>query len=705
MEATAVNPVTGPTQDEIRRQIELLQAQLNHAPAAPLSPPSRKQNIAKVLAPSTPSPKKRKVHHDHMSKPLVVKRSSTATKKPLPAKQEPAQTAAPTPSTFLSGLGAVNARGKGEEVVIPRSTAFSQKAATPVELAHQPLAPERDDRLALVEDLEPGPYDHKPPFDDPNFEKLEPNSGIHLKTRNIPHEDLQEHLRGRFFLSPSRLYSVIRLSPNKQAYDVPVAGDWVTIAVVAERGPIKITNGGSSTRDDEDDEKPPGPNSKKPKALDPKPRKPTGKKYMHLKLVDFGRRSRTSSTSKATIKGDALLSLLLFESDTFDRITAPDGSVKKLYRGGSRGAFEELSKLKEGSVIALLNPKVLRPFQNKSSDTPHPVTNILALTPESAQSIEIIGMSRDLGMCAVLKRDGKACGGWCDKRISEVCDYHVQTAVQSRRAARPEFSIGTSGMSTTAAGKRKDYDPARQWGLKPEEKPGGSRETYVLSGHVVSSRGPDYVHEKIGREGQAKAKRKLDQVETERTLQQLLSSNGGQDNAAEAVKRARLAIQSKKASAEERSKGKRKDNSDADLTPDNEPGEQTRRAYPAEIVKKLGFDPTLKAGQKRLDTKSGASRKLGVLRGDVHLGPPPGPRIRSGVIAPECRKDSPTESFIDSGAHPTDNLSDDDLEVAERAAFGNVVLPARRESGAVPDVKTEGGDDDGDSDLEIESPP
>jgi minichromosome maintenance protein 10 len=54
----------------------------------------------------------------------------------------------------------------------------------------------------------------------------------------------------------------------------------------------------------------------------------------------------------------------------------------------------------------------------------------------------VIGRSRDLGMCTVRKQDGKVCGSWCDKRVSEVCDYHVQNAVQRRRAARPEFSIG-----------------------------------------------------------------------------------------------------------------------------------------------------------------------------------------------------------------------------------------------------------------------
>lgn len=93
----------------------------------------------------------------------------------------------------------------------------------------------------------------------------------------------------------------------------------------------------------------------------------SGKKYVNLKLVDFGARSRGASSAmgaKAVIRGDAFLTLLLFESDGFDLLTEEEGSKpKKVYKGGSRGAFEAMSKLKEGDVIALLNPKILKPFQ------------------------------------------------------------------------------------------------------------------------------------------------------------------------------------------------------------------------------------------------------------------------------------------------------------------------------------------------------
>ena len=76
----------------------------------------------------------------------------------------------------------------------------------------------------------------------------------------------------------------------------------------------------------------------------------------------------------------------------------------------------------------------------RGKDKPHPTDNVLALTPENEESITVIGTSQDLGKCPALKRDGTKCGSWCDKRISDVCDYHIQKAIQSRLASRPEFS-------------------------------------------------------------------------------------------------------------------------------------------------------------------------------------------------------------------------------------------------------------------------
>lgn len=193
----------------------------------------------------------------------------------------------------------------------------------------------------------------------------------------MSHEDLQEYLTNRYFLSPSKLYSVVRLLPHNQGYDVPVAGDFVTIGVVAERGPIKysrapvaLNNQADEHDDNSDDERQADPNdkskfkAKKKGGEEETPRKPSGRKYVNLKLIDFGARSKGSASGgKAIIRGDAFLSLLLFESESYDVIEREDGTTEKIYKGGSKGAFEAMAKLREGSVVALLNPRILKPFQ------------------------------------------------------------------------------------------------------------------------------------------------------------------------------------------------------------------------------------------------------------------------------------------------------------------------------------------------------
>lgn len=384
-----------------------------------------------------------------------------------------------------------------------RTVGFDDKPHTQIQ---------RDDRLALVEDFQMGPYEFTPPVDDPDFKSVEPHSGIALssvplsplflfylldnladtvnmtnRSRVFPHADLSDYLVGRFYISPSRLYSLLRFDPssdastskNKGGYDleVPVPGDWVTIAVIAERGPIRYTKAPVGVEKDDSDIKTrkrwdaaePG---KKPKPAPPEEEGggKGGKKYVTLKMIDFGARSKSSAGGHQPIRGDAFLNLILFEADGVDSISRGSGDVggrrgrgeEKVYKGGSGGAFEKLMDVREGDVVALLNPRVLKPFQVSRSDRRFPLLTrapssqrthpssssqtptILALTPPSASSILVIGRSRDLGMCTVLKADGKVCGSWCDKREDKggVCEYHLERAVMRRRAGRNEFAVG-----------------------------------------------------------------------------------------------------------------------------------------------------------------------------------------------------------------------------------------------------------------------
>ncbi|KAJ7756294.1 hypothetical protein B0H16DRAFT_1417311 [Mycena metata] len=679
---------------ELKRQIAALQAQVGELDSDPESPsrasPSspKRRKLDTVLAPATPSPKKTRRPDTNAGSRRVVNSVSG----PIQSKQKAQEfvPVKPAPSTLLSMLATTNRRPLDTVETEPliRSSAFADNPAlAPPAPASSSLR--RDERLALIERLEAGPADHKPPFDDPHFEQLEPNSGIRLLSRKVPHEDLQDHLRARYYLSPSRLYSAIRLLPDKQGYEVPVDGDWITIAVVAERGAYKYSKAPVEITRDEGDEV-------KGKAKEP-PR-PSGKKYINLKLVDFGAPARSSSSAtggKAVIRGDAMLSLLLFESDGWDTVPQEEGRPKRVYRGGSRGAFEEMCDLKEGDVVALLNPRVLKPFQ-RSNDTPHPTTNILAITPESASSIMIIGRAKDLGLCGAVKRDGKVCGSWCDKRVSDVCEWHVQNAVQQRRASRPEFSVGTSGMSTTARKQKPEYDPRLKWGLKPLNQSSGGA-TYVVSGHIVGGgNGADslFVSESMGREGQAKANRKLAAREDARVLKALQSRD---NDGMKAVMKAREVGLAEKDASKGSGKDKKKSASSTAKAANVDPPAKApmKSAFSAQAIKQLGFDPTLKAGFRRHED-SDIKKKLAELdliqssRKEIVLTLKPGEKIRS-VRAPDPKPDSkPKKPFDLMHLHDLDSDSDSDMPASvslSKPQPKSEPIPSKTGLPSAPEVK------------------
>ncbi|KAJ3729095.1 hypothetical protein DFJ43DRAFT_1083447 [Lentinula guzmanii] len=684
----------------LRQQIALLQSQLSDE-EEPTSPSSKQKSTAQgVLVPRTPSPRKQRKIEESSAPPSrnVLSAAKAKLNAYTPAEQRETISSKPLPSKLVQRL----ARLRSEEddatsILVQRTSSFTDKPP-------QPGSSKRDENLAIIESLELGPVEHQPPFDDPYFERVEPNSGIRLKSRILPHADLQDHLRGRYYLSPSRLYSSISLTPDKTGYDVPVDGDWITIAVVAERGPIKYTNppvGIVKEEEANEDGEPIAGHGNKDfrKNKNNSDARNPRRRYVNVKLIDFGSRSASSSTTKGHIRGDAFLTLLLFEAEAVDLITEENGKKlaqpRKVYRGGSGGAFESMAKLKEGDVIALLNPRIMKPFTNSSTSNPHPVNNILAVNPVNASSISHIGRSLDLGMCMVQKRDGSVCGSWCDKRVSTVCEWHVTNAVQRRRAARSEFAVGTSGMTTSAIVKPRfssgssNYDPIRKTGLLPRDgavnhgrhKFGGSTSyapeaTYVFSGHVINSANTvdaTHVSEQMGREGQAKALRSEMRKKDDDLLKKMLNTektqglNGGEGHVKSVLKAREVIEKAKNESKKRREnmengqklkekdkdkdlRGKRKRSSQKDESHDDcdheddldetKPQQSTASRYRPEMIKTLGFNPVaMKLGPQR-QSNADIQRKLADLvalqksRKEVKLGPRPGPRIRSGVFKP-----------------------------------------------------------------------
>lgn len=200
----------------------------------------------------------------------------------------------------------------------------------------------------------------------------------------MAHSAVQDYLYGRYYLTPTLLYSVIRLSRDGATYDLPVDGDWVTIAVVAERGEVRISGTKSTSKDDDDDDdgdedeegnqvpKDPKKNGWKGKKAKPEYRKRPPRKYINLKLCSLPPRSRNSNGSSTSTSGDALLQLLLFEADSVATEMVENGDEEKVpvkrYLGGSGGAYERWCNLTVGSVIAVMNPKILRPLKVSSNN-------------------------------------------------------------------------------------------------------------------------------------------------------------------------------------------------------------------------------------------------------------------------------------------------------------------------------------------------
>ncbi len=156
--------------------------------------------------------------------------------------------------------------------------------------------------------------------------------------------------------------------------------------------------------------------------------------------------------------------------------------------------------------------------------------------------------------------------------------------------------------SSAAKAKKKDYDPARQWGLKPEGPTSGS--TYIVSGHIVSNSESRsmFIGENYGREAQAKAARKVASADADKALQRLLSKDkkGAKASTPPAESSKRRAGEAK-SEGNAKTKGKAKARPDAEET--SEDKQPHRKAYSAQMIKQLGFDPAAKDGKSVKDAE------------------------------------------------------------------------------------------------------
>ncbi|PQE11252.1 primase zinc finger protein [Rutstroemia sp. NJR-2017a BVV2] len=135
-----------------------------------------------------------------------------------------------------------------------------------------------------------------------------------------------------------------------------------------------------------------------------------------------------------------------------------------------KGAFEKFWKLTPGTVIALLNPGFMAPPRGKTD------TGKFSLTLNSSEDTLLeIGTARDLGYCKSIKKDGKTCDSWVDKRHTEFCDYHVNLSLTKTHASRMEVNTMNFGPKRTytgsgASGSHNSRDMASYQKKREDEK-------------------------------------------------------------------------------------------------------------------------------------------------------------------------------------------------------------------------------------------
>lgn len=150
-----------------------------------------------------------------------------------------------------------------------------------------------------------------------------------------------------------------------------------------------------------------------------------------------------------------------------------------------------------------------------------------------------------------------------------------------------------------AQARKPAFDPVRKFGLLPrDEKPGrgagGGGETYVVGGHTISARAPtlDFVHERIGREREARKARKSGDDALELLLLERDLDHAHEDVGRDMVRSA-LKVLGRK--GKEKEKKDEKEDEETELQRER----AARRVFDATTVKALGFDPLLLSAKNK----------------------------------------------------------------------------------------------------------
>jgi minichromosome maintenance protein 10 len=110
-------------------------------------------------------------------------------------------------------------------------------------------------------------------------------------------------------------------------------------------------------------------------------------------------------------------------------------------------AFDKFWKLTPGTIIAILNPGIMPPKRGLEDRGKFSLT-----LNSSGDTILEVGAARDLGLCKSIKKDGKLCDSWVDKRHTEYCSFHVNLAIDKTHTKRMEINTMNFGKGRRTGG-------------------------------------------------------------------------------------------------------------------------------------------------------------------------------------------------------------------------------------------------------------
>ncbi|KAI1078891.1 hypothetical protein F5B20DRAFT_546570 [Whalleya microplaca] len=126
--------------------------------------------------------------------------------------------------------------------------------------------------------------------------------------------------------------------------------------------------------------------------------------------------------------------------------------------------FERFWKLTPGTLLAILNPTIMPPPPGRAD------TGRFSLVINSGQdTILEVGSARDLGFCRSIKKDGEYCNSWVNRKRTEFCEFHMNTALARHRQARQDINAFNTGLgprsssSSSRNGERKQPNSRRMY--------------------------------------------------------------------------------------------------------------------------------------------------------------------------------------------------------------------------------------------------